>query len=486
MDGLGAWAWTDTTVRLLVNHELAPNEGYGWQLSNGTTLTGARVSWFDIDKRTMNILAAGNAIKEIRDRRGDVVTSGEQISEIRDRGLLDLLLGKGEEGLNNLCSAQAYKPGEFGFIDDVLFTHEEVSSREGHPHGGSVWVLDVRSGTLWALPELGRGAWENVAAVQTPDQDQDDGHIALLMGDDYDVGGAPLYLWLGKKIPGGNLIERNGLAQGQLYAWASNDGDRNPKDWHGTGAERTGRFRALVTRRPDQAGQPGFDRDGYLNDALLRSQAEKNGAFMLSRPEDLHTNPQNGLQVALCSTGQGNVFPADDWGTVYLVEMHFKAAGDDLQPFANIKILHDTDDYGDHGIRSPDNVVWASDGNLYITEDKATKLHEYGGETGRESSIWCLDPRQPDNYKLIATIDRSVILPANANDTNAQSLGAWECCGIIDVTNLFSNLPHELVLITAVQAHSIRGGALGDREDLVQGGQLVLLKRIGTEQAKPN
>jgi len=477
MDGMGAWSWNDSTVRLFVNHELDSYEGYAWKLANGTSMRGARISWFDIDKRSQKIVAAGNAVQDIRDRRGETVSSTAQVSELRDKSLWDKLQGKDDHGLNNLCSAQAYKAGEFGFTDDLLFSHEEVSSQNNHPHGGSVWALEVRTSTLWALPELGRGAWENVAAVRTPDQDKKDGHIALLLGDDFDAGAAPLYLWIGKKIPGGNVIERNGLVHGRLYAWASNSGDRSPEDWNGTGSERTGHFKALETRRPDQASEPGYDRDGYLNDTLLRAQAKSAGAFMLSRPEDLHTNPKNGLQVALCSTGQGNVFPADDWGTVYLIEMHFDEENGELQPFANIRILHDTDDFGDHGIRSPDNIVWASDGKLYIHEDKATQLNSFGGETGRESSTWCLDPIDPKNFELVATIDRSVVLPADARDTRAKAIGAWECCGLIDVSDFFSDAPNELWFITAVQAHSIRGGSLGGQDQLVQGGQLVLLKR---------
>jgi secreted PhoX family phosphatase len=484
MDGMGAWSWSENTVRLFVNHELDCYEGYRWKLANGTTMRGARISWFDIDKQSQTILNAGDAIKEIRDRRGEIVTHAAQVSEIRDRSLLDKWKGKDEDGLNNLCSAQAYKVGEFGFVNDLLFTHEEVSALDNHPHGGSVWALDVHTGTLWALPELGRGAWENVAAVETPDQDEEDGHIALLIADDFDAGAAPLYLWIGRKLPGGNLIERNGLAQGQLYAWASLDGDHNPEDWNGTGTERAGVFKPLTTQQPDKADQPGYDQDGYLNDPLLRAQAKAAGAFMMSRPEDLHTNPANGLQVALCSTGQGNIFPSDDWGTVYLIEMQFdlKQADPDngqLQPSANIKILHDADDFGDHGIRSPDNIVWAHDGKLYIHEDKATKLNKFGGETGRESSTWCIDPLKPDDFTLIATIDRSVVLPPDASDKRAQAIGAWECCGLIDVSDLFTNAAVELWFITAVQAHSIRGGSLGGRDDLVQGGQLVLLKRAG-------
>ncbi len=489
MDGMGAWNWNENTVRLFVNHELDSFEGYPWNLANGTTLRGARISWFDIDKQTQAILGAGNAIKEIHDRRGEPVTRAEQVSEIWDSSLLDWLQGNDDHGLNNLCSAQAYKAGEFGFINDLLFTHEEVSALDNHPHGGSVWVLDVHTATLWALPELGRGAWENVAAVKTPDQDEEDGHIALLIADDFDAGAALLYLWIGKKLPGGNLIERNGLAQGQLYAWESSKGDRSPEDWNGTGTERAGIFKPLATRQPDKADQPGYDRDGYLNDPLLRAQAKAAGAFMLSRPEDLHTNPANRLQVALCSTGQGNVFPSDDWGTVYLIEMQFDLNQDhhnnkQLQPSANIKILHDADDFGDHGIRSPDNIVWARDGKLYIHEDKATKLNEFGGETRRESSTWCIDPLKPDDFTLVATIDRSVVLPPDASDKRAGAFGAWECCGLIDVSELFTDSADELWLITAVQAHSIRGGSLGGRDNLVQGGQLVLMKRAETHPAE--
>jgi hypothetical protein len=36
---------------------------------------------------------------------------------------------------------------------------------------------------------------------------------------------------------------------------------------------------------------------------------------------------------------------------------------------------------------------------------------------------------------------------------------------------------NELLLLTTVQAHSIRGGSLGDEQDLFQGGQLLLMSR---------
>ena len=159
MDGMGAWDWNATTVRLLTNHELPPQDGYPWQLDNGTELLGARVSWFDIDKTTRRITDAGSAIRKIRDRRGEVVTQPVQVHEHRNK--------ESNKGLNNLCSAQGYTAGNFGFQDDIFFTHEEVSGQEDHPHGGSVWAMEVRTGVLWALPELGRGSWENVTAIVT-------------------------------------------------------------------------------------------------------------------------------------------------------------------------------------------------------------------------------------------------------------------------------------------------------------------------------
>ena len=468
MDGMGAWSWNADTVRLFVNHELPPDDGYEWTLENGTRLRGSRISYFDIDKKSRSIRTAGNAIRAIRDRRGEIVTRANQVNE--SGGLFN------SRGLHSLCSAQACRAGQFGFIDDVLFTHEEVSAKEDHPHGGTIWALHIRTGELWALPALGRGSWENVTPLATPDCARPDGHIALLLGDDLEFGGAPLYLWVGRKQPGGNFTERNGLASGQLYAWASALGERSPEDWHGTGAARDGVFRSLLVRAPELAGEAGHDRDGYLDDTTLRAQAQSAGAFMFSRPEDMATNPRNELQAVFCSTGHGIRYPADDWGTIYLVDVRFPAEDNRLRPTAMLSILYDADDFGDEGIRCPDNVAWASDGLIYVTEDNATKVHEFGAQSGREASIWTIDPVNSESRQRIAEIDRSVVLPADARDVRRAKRGAWECSGVIDASAEFGAVD-ELLLVTSVQAHSIRGGSLGDSNELVQGGQLLLLSR---------
>ena len=66
--------------------------------------------------------------------------------------------------------------------------------------------------------------------------------------------------------------------------------------------------------------------------------------------------------------------------------------------------------------------------------------------------------------------------PAGARDRKPQELGAWEPSGIIDVSREFG-AQNETLLFVTVQAHSLVGGVIGGRDELVQGGQLLLLSR---------
>ncbi len=469
LDGMVAFPGRDAnSVALFVTHELEAGEGLPYRLANGTELTGSRITRFELDVRTRRITGARLAYREVRDRSGRIVSDAAQLNEQGRRG---------GAGLESFCSAAGWSSGEFGFVDRIFLAHEEVTQREGHPHGGTIFALDVGGETLWALPELGRGSWENSAAVSTPDGAEPDGHVALLLGDDFEFGGAPLYLWVGKKIPGGSFIERNGLAQGQLQVWVAANGDRTPRQWSGSNTVRDGRFVPLATRTT--GGQPSTvtDAAGYFNDPELRKRAERLGAFMFSRPEDLHTNPRNGSQVVFASTGHGGVFPADDWGNVYLVDVIFAPDEEGhLRAEAQVRLFHDSDETADRGLRNPDNVVWASDGRIYVQEDRATKRAGFGAELGREASIWALDPAGAAVPVRIAGIDRRAV-PTGSTDSNATQLGAWESSGIVDVTALLGGAPGEVVLLANVQAHGVTDGPIGGADELVEASQLLLLTR---------
>lgn len=465
LDGTAAFNLDENTVRVLVNHETGPNLGYTYQLGNGTEMAGARVSYMDLDNTSREIVSAGLAYHTVYDRSGELVTDASQINEVA---------GNSSDGFARFCSAQGYAAGEYGFVDNIFFTNEESSVSSGHAHGGSVWALDVDTGVLWAVPALGRGAWENVTAVNSGSRN----HVALLLGDD--SAGAPLYLYVGEKnaLGDGSFLDRNGLAVGNLFAWRSNTrGQVSPEMFNGTGSVAAGHFIPVQVRNARMAGQAGYDAAGYLDDTTLRQSALDKGAFAFSRPEDVHTNPYNDKQVVLASTGRGQLFPSDNWGALYQIDLRIRVghqAKAGLGSVATLTILHDADDYGDFGIRSADNLVWASDGNIYVQEDRSTSPASlFGAASGREASIWQLDPHTLA-FEQIAEMDRTAVAPTGSTDSAVGDIGNWESSGIIDVTHLFPTAEGELLFIATLQAHSVRDGMIADN-NLVEGGQLIFI-----------
>ena len=468
-DGIGALKIDRRTVRVFVNSELGSGVGYPYSLLNGTQLTGARVHYFDIDRRDRCVRAAGLAYHTVYDRCGEVVSDPSQINE-----------GAGESaGFSRFCSAQFIRRRTFGFEDHVHLIPEETSSRFGHPHGGSMWALDPIRGEIWGLPNLGRGTWEGATPVRTGSRDT----VALLLGDDFES--APLYLWVGTKVRGGNFIERNGLSRGQLYVWAADNGDLSPEDFNGKCNFRAGRFLPIDARDVEfdvgKGNEPveGYDALGYKDDVTMRAEADSMGAFSFSRPEDLHTSPYNGKVAVMASTGRGGLFPSDNWGTIYEITVNMREADDRGIP-ALLSILYDGDEAGeqDFGIRSPDNLTWARNGKIYINEDRSTSPSSlFGGASGEEASIWQLNPFTC-RKKRIAQINRAAALPGGQTDGDPTDIGDWESSGVLDVTHLFKKRRHERrILITDVQAHSVRDGSVGGSDHLVQGGQLLFLSQ---------
>ena len=498
LDGLGAYRLDEGTVRVLVNHELDGKAGYPYRLDSGATLTGARISFLDIDRRNLRVLNSGIAYRSIRDRQGRIVETGFQVNEVSHT----------EQGLSRLCSSQLIGKGTFNFVDTIYLTQEEFSDPLGHPYGGTVWALDVERRTLHAVPAMGRMAGENTTPLAGPHDS-----VALLIGDDTipqtDEGEsfgqkadlhtspdhlvtAPLWLYVGKKnastvekaLPPGvdpanaMFLNRNGLLVGQLYYFVAEHGVRTVAQFNGTGSTLTGVWKKIQVLDKAKAGEKGYDPFGYKTGLTLRREAKAGGAFQFSRPEDVSTHPSIGTRAVLAATGRDTVFPGHDaWGTIYQIDVDMKGMR------ATLKILYDGDDAGggrfshpDEGIRSPDNLDWAEDGFIYIQEDNAKQREPlFGSHSGQEASLWRLDPLTGD-VQRIARIDRSVVLPKGSTDERPGAIGEWESSGILDVTHLFDSRVGERVLLATVQAHTIRDGMIATRK-LVEGGQLILLRR---------
>ena len=369
LDGAGAFELDAETIRVLTNHELRRGQGYAYELDGGATLRGARVSYFDVDKTTMQVTDAGLAYDTIITRYGDALT--QEMVEDGDTDTGDL---------HRLCSSAFFDAGTYGLADAVYFTGEETA-------GGQLFALDVARNTLHAVPAVGRAGYENVTMLDAGDP----AAVAIVVGDDR--AGAPLLLYLGRKnaLGDGSFLDRNGLAQGDLYAWVADEaGVTSPDRFHLTGDAMSGRWVEIEIFDPALAGREGRDAAGYVDQAGQDALVDAVGAFEFSRPEDLDVNPGNGARFVLNSTGHRN-YPTDLWGTVYVFDVDLAAMT------ADARILYSGDDAGagqfllpDFGLRSPDNLDWANDGYVYQQEDRS--IRAFGGDSGQETSIWRMDP----------------------------------------------------------------------------------------------
>ncbi len=470
LDGIAAFALGSQVVRVLANHELRDWQGYPYALANGTVLTGARISFFDIDATTRQVVNAGLAYDTIRARNGQIVTDG--VGGVA----LDT------PGLGRLCSAQGVLAGELGFVDDIMFSGEEV-------HGGTEFALEIATRTMWALPALGRAAFENVAIVQPPSSDT----VAILITDDRSS--APLWMYIGEKATGNfrrgrtgrlskHFLDRNGLSRGTLYAWVADDPSvRNPDDFNGTGVAEPGTFVPVDYYRPELAGQSGYDKLGYATQGKQDTLALSTlGAVRFAKNEDIDTNPANPLQLAMATTGHASNWPSDAWGNLFLIDLSYDDSGAELVPRATLTIAYDGDDAGagayahpDLGLRNPDGVLWSGNGRVYVQEDATHP--DFGDVSGEEGSIWEFDPAT-SVLARIAVMDRSAVAPDGSTDSSPLFVGAWESSGLLDVTDLFDTAPGERLLIGHVMAHTISDGPIGGNGSLVGGGQLLFYSKL--------
>lgn len=504
-DGMGAFLLDKFTMRILVNHELLNDRGYAYDTENIQGLTGARVSFLDVDLSSLSVVNGGLAYERIFNYDGELVTSVPE------------LLGE-LAGFSRFCSGRLVFPGQFGSVskkgkkpsavfgvEDLIYFAPEEDGGFFNRVGGNIWALDVVNQDFWQVSAFGRGAWENVSPIDTGSTQT----VAFILADDsspFDFDGdgeddpVPMYLYVGVKDPSGNFLERNGLSGGSLYVWVSDSGETRPNEFRGTGNFIAGTWVPIDnSRNEDEAsvdGSTGFDLLGFPTQGNLVLQANALGAFGFSRPEDVHENPMKPYEVVIASTGVDTYDVlesgdgADTFGTLYVITADFtKMTG-------QLSILYDGNTDLSRDLRSPDNLVWSPTGAICVTEDEAEEdsltgeiLFGPGATNPVEAGVVCLDASSDDVTKpdmvRIATINRNAVVdpsiddPFAAVDTDAGSAGEWESSGILDVSSLLGK-PDGSVYLINVQAHGIEDQAAPSRivdEDLVEGGQILLLSK---------
>ena len=233
----------------------------------------------------------------------------------------------GNTNFARFCSGTSHQANTFGlgrgFVDPLYLTGEEVS-------GGLFYALDVVNDTLWEVPELGLGSWENAAAIDTGNTT----HTALLLMSDVGSGaGDYIQLYVGEKNVDANndgqidFLERNGMRGGTKYYFVPTAG-------------------ASVTDLPDGSVAGSW-------------QTSTTGALRETKLEDVHTDPANGRRAVF----------ADQQDGVYLLNSQLIFAEASMDVAATNVTISQIDDDDVAPIGAPDNLTWSGNGKLYIQED---------------------------------------------------------------------------------------------------------------------
>ncbi len=333
---------------------------------------------------------------------------------------------------NRFCSADLAAPTAFfnshtgkGFNEGRIFLNgEETNGGRAFAH----MAAGRDHGTTYELPFLGNAAWENIVASP---YEQDKTIVAGL--DDGNLNASKVYFYVGQKQEEGNPVAQAGLANGSNYIVAidgfatENGGVPIPNSF-------SGRF-SLVN-----AGGTGLNRveDGAWDTVnpnrfyfVTTASFTGNSRLWLITFDDI-TNPLSGGTIEVLVNG--------------IVD----------------------------GPKMMDNITVDGAGNVYMQEDVGNQPHL--------GKIWKYEPASGTLTELAQhDADRFIAGAINDIDGTDNRQSDEESSGIIEVTDLFNGVAGydtaaNRYFLLDVQAHytSVNGVPLD--ADLVEGGQLLIMK----------
>jgi len=220
-DGAGAWAETNTTFNVVVNHELGT--GKGVPRAHGSD--GAFVSRWLIESTT-----------------GEVVSGRDHLTGPNDVMTWDgTKYVRGTTSFNRFCSADLasknayFLDGEAGTAQRIFLSGEETAPPSSADHGRvfAHIVTGPEKNTSYELPRLGKMAFENAVAspfrqvktiVMLDDDSNRETNVTLANVCRTSPGAAgcaepasELAVYIGTKQSSGNEIERAGLTNGNFF-----------------------------------------------------------------------------------------------------------------------------------------------------------------------------------------------------------------------------------------------------------------------------
>lgn len=373
-DGLGAYRHDADTLRIFINQEVEV-EGSITRLDLDPSALSAWIEDGIANNTSTNqTLPSGDIIKAV----SQAWTS----------------IGSGSGPVNSPCSgnlwpADTYGSGR-GFADSLYLAAEEVSNI------GHFWVLDLATRTLHEVTDLGSGRWENAVPIDTGRSDT----IALVFSEDFKSGSnrlAPMRLYVGTKNPSGTFLERNGLVGGTIYYW-------DPDGTSSTNATLSGLF---------SAGNGTVVSGSWVTN--------RDTAGLFSNTEDLHPNPLSaspnyGRETVQACEGEG-LFLVD------FTQLTFVTGALGPNRSSNVTLVFEANTQASTEVLSEmDNLVWATDGMVYLCEDGPT------GDVWRINIASLLTSFASGDF----TPDRSQVTQILEANSNAESSGVIEISAALD------------------------------------------------------
>jgi hypothetical protein len=454
-DGLGAYR-RGGTVKVLMTHEIAQK--------------GPRDPSDRSEPRVGRPGQRGAFASEwILNREGEVISGRRAFDRVYQD---DRFVGPAAQednatpAFSRWCSAFLAGP-EVGLDRRIFFANEESGpsgSEEGKttsfdPRGSqSVAIFDNEA---HALSKLGRFPREN--SVVMP---HTGGWTVILSTEDGPAGttDSQLYMYIGRKDRSSDsVLRRNGLDNGRLYVFASDDG-RDNENAILQGDRVPGHFVEI----------PGADQ---MSDVQLEVASDAVGAFGYARVEDGMFDPSNARRFWFVTTGEQATESPDphinELGRVYRLDL---ARHDPRQSVLTQAYNADQLTESQDGPMSPDNLD-VTRRFVVVQEDGTGASRPDIGKRGRDGSIWMLPKRTPGDPATFTRVAELVGMTEGGRDGIRTGPGIWETSGIIDTRHEFG----KDTFLFDVQAHPPTtpppppAGSEITRED----GQLLLLRRAG-------
>lgn len=468
-DGMGAHDNGNGTFTLYTNHELtSPTRSEPYV--GGTLNRGAIVSRFVVEDD------------------GDVL-SGERAYDwvYQDNKLIGPAptMSNAVRAFARFCSATLAGVAT-GFDRTIFFTNEE----EGGTAADDAATFDSLGGQSVAIFETDPGRWEAHALSRmghfskentVPQPREDDLTVIIPLEDGPSTPDSQLYLYVGEKntSPGASVLDANGLLQGQLYVFVSDEAT-GEQDFTEEGTSIQGEWVKLAGAKNQ-------------NTAQLEAASDAAGAFEFVRIEDGTFGKVDTNDFYFDTTGATHQYDGSHFTNFLGRLYHLELDPDDPLGPATLNIVYNADENQDgvidHDIAiSPDNLDVSED-YLMVQEDGTGESRPVMTTFGRDGQIWRFE-LDADTDGAGQVVDASSAMPVAELD-GAQSRwktsggvqvipgsGIWETSGIIDASAFIG--PDAWVF--DVQAHRPGATATGwppadvTAPNTVEDGQLLLMK----------